>query len=224
MRSLMPLLRNRFIRAVKRRIFGSATLEVVRELERRGIVLSNLDALEVFGGTGDLHTRDYAARVKSLTVWEIDPALEARLRRNLPGAKIKITDSLAEMQATHENFQLVVIDAPFYVSESSLCEHFDCFPAIFRILADRAILVMNVMPEASRDFRAEFHVFHQYHLERRAQFYGSTCPERIPVDEMVETYRSLALAAGFDVDWYFSQKRGKNDVYFLVLNLSRCTL
>lgn len=183
--------------------------------------VGDLNALEVFGGAGDLHTSDYARLVKSLTVWEINASLEQTLRRNLPGASIKVTDALAELRSADQTFQLVVVDNPLYVSEASLCEHFDLFPAIFRVLADKAILVMNVMPEASPAFRAEFHVFNAYHLKRRAQFYGSATPERIPIDEMAETYRALAQAARFEVDWHFSRKRGRKNVYFLVLRLRR---
>src|SRR5487761_350096 len=215
-------LRNRVTRAVKRRLFGSATLDVTAEIERRGVELRHLDALEVFGGTGELHTVDYASRVRSLTVWEINPELESRLRRNLPQAEIKITNSLEEVRATDKKFHFVVIDNALFVNESSLCEHFDFFPALFRILAERAVLVINVMPEASPEFRAKYEVFHPYHLQKRAEFYGSRSPEKISVAEMVQTYRSLAEKAGFQLDWYFSKKRGKNvDVHFLVLALRR---
>ena len=220
--TLGSVVRNRLTRAVKRRLFGSATIDVMSEIERRDVKLRDVNALEVFGGTGEIHTVDYASRVKSLTVWEINPELESRLRRNLPLANIKITNSLDEVRTTSKKFNLVVLDNALFVSESSLCEHFDFFPAVFRILADRAVLIMNVVPEASPEFRQEFQVFDPYHLRRRAEFYGSVCPETVPIDEMVETYRTLAAKASFELDWYFSKKRGKNvDVHFLVLALRR---
>ncbi|HVX15431.1 MAG TPA: hypothetical protein VHC22_29850 [Pirellulales bacterium] len=216
-------LKNRFTRAVRRRLFGSATLDVLSEIAHRGVAPGDLDALEVFGGTGELHTADYARLVRSLTVWEIDPTAENTLRRNLPGAKIKITDSLHETKVTPEKYHLVVVDNPLFVSESSLCEHFEFFPAIFRLLADRAVLVLNVIPEASPRFRAEFpYLFNPYHLLRRGEFYGSADPQKIPIADMLPTYASFAVQSGFDLTWHFSKKRGKNiDVHFLVLGLQR---
>jgi hypothetical protein len=219
------LLKNRYARAVRRRLFGSATLDVMAEIARRGFAPNDLDALEVFGGTGELHTADYAPLVKSLTVWEINPELEATLQRNLPGARVRITDSLQETRTTREKFHLVVVDNPLFASEASLCEHFDFFPAIFRILADRSVLVLNVMPEVSPRFQAEFpYLFNPFHLKKRGEFYDSANPENIPVEQMVPTYRSLAESCGFDLAWHFSKKRGKNiDVHFLVLGLHRRT-
>lgn len=219
------LVKNRFTRAVRRRLAGSATLAVMSQLAARGVALGELDALEVFGGTGELHTADYAGLVRSLAVWEIKPELEAVLKHNLPRARIKITDALGEIETTPERFHLVVLDNPLFASQSSLCEHFEFFPGVFRILADRSILMLNVMPEVSPPFRAEFpYLFNPYHLRRRAEFYASGTPEKIAIDSMLPTYRTLAEQAGFELEWHFDKKRGKNiDLYFLVLSLRRQT-
>lgn len=221
-RRLTSLLTKRIARAVKRRLIGSATLAIMHDIKQRGFCLHDLDALEVFGGTGELHTTDYAPLVRSLMVWEIQPRLEAKLRQNLPNARVKITDSLSEMRSTPERYGIVVMDNPIYVSETSLCEHFDFFPLVFRVFADRAVLVMNVIPQVSSRFRAEFpYVFNAYHLERRAQFYKSSTPDRIAIPDMLPAYAAFAREAGFQIDWHFSKKRGKSDLHFLVLGVSR---
>jgi hypothetical protein len=69
--------------------------KVLSQLQRRGVRLEHLRALEVFGGAGDLHTMDYADRVATIEVWELDTKLEHRLRKNLPRATVKICDALA---------------------------------------------------------------------------------------------------------------------------------
>jgi len=55
-------------------------------------------ALEIFAREGDWQTQAYADKVKSLEAWEINPAFESALRKNLPGAKILITDSIEELE------------------------------------------------------------------------------------------------------------------------------
>jgi hypothetical protein len=49
---------------------------VLRELERHGMGVGSLRALEVFGRTGERMTRWDADSVGSLDVWELNPRLE----------------------------------------------------------------------------------------------------------------------------------------------------
>ena len=42
---------------------------VVSKLEKR-MDLSNFDALELFGFTGEMHTQGYVKKIRSLVVWE----------------------------------------------------------------------------------------------------------------------------------------------------------
>jgi hypothetical protein len=99
-------------RDVRRMLGMSPMQEVLRGLEERGCALSSMDALEVYGASGGLHTRDYAHRVKSLEVWEIDPKHEASLRRNLPNATVHIVDSYDRVKSADRRFDLVVVDNP----------------------------------------------------------------------------------------------------------------
>jgi hypothetical protein len=59
--------------SLRRSLGLSPTQYIFRELRRRGVTLNDLSALEVFGGTGGLHTQDYAAQVRRLELWEINP-------------------------------------------------------------------------------------------------------------------------------------------------------
>src|SRR5262245_28711989 len=74
---------------VRRKLRLTAMFGLMREFKRRGINLSSLRALEMFGGTGWLHTIDYASRVASSEVWEINPALAPELHENLPNTTVK---------------------------------------------------------------------------------------------------------------------------------------
>ena len=67
------------------------------ELEKRKVRLKDLHALEVFGYDGTWHTTSYAFLVSTLEVWEIEQKHLEALQRNLPMAKVKITDSYEEI-------------------------------------------------------------------------------------------------------------------------------
>lgn len=120
--------------------------KVLKQMKRRGIDLSTLHALEVFGYTGELHTIYYAPYVSSLEIWEIDPRYEERLKRNLPRAKVRIVDSYEEIKLTPDRYDLVVVDNPMQ-NHGNHSEHFDLFPHIYRVCLSPTIVVLNTIPK-----------------------------------------------------------------------------
>ena len=117
---------------------------VLAELSAAEPPLASRDALEAFGREGDWHTVYYSGLVRSLEVWEVVPAMEAGLRRNLPNAKIKITDAFKEVRHTPSTFDLIVIDNPQSVFGGGYCKHFDIYPHLFRVVRPQTIVVQNV--------------------------------------------------------------------------------
>jgi hypothetical protein len=193
---------------------------LVREVQRRGVNLEELDALEVFARDGSWVTVDYARKVRSLEAWEIDDQFRLDLEKNLPGARIRITDSIEELKRCSRTFGFVVVDNPI-ATFGSYCEHFDVFPGLFRILDDPAIVVLNVIPETDPKTRQEYpFLFNDVHLGRRRDFYRTDRPESVPIERMVEHYRDLMAAHDRDVDWHFSVRRNAS-VTFLVLGTRR---
>src|SRR6185312_590191 len=131
---------------------------VMSQIGLRGCSLTAMDALEVFGRDGRWHTKQYAHLVKSLEVWELQEKYLPQLQENLPGARFRIVDSYKEIQKTKKKFGLVVVDNSMgifvddpYDGEppTRYCEHFDLFPDIFRVLTDRAVVIVNVIPQAT---------------------------------------------------------------------------
>jgi hypothetical protein len=192
---------------------------LLRKLRREGVRFSDLQALEVFGSTGERHVLDYVGRVKSLEVWEIDASCEAALRLNLPGAEIKITDSFAEAVRSDRRYGFVVVDNPTGTYGGGRCEHFDLFPDLFRLLDDQAVVVIDVLSKLSRRTRRKFpHLLDDQHLARRRAFY-QTDAEDLSLNAIAAHYRTLFEKAGFAVDSAILQRR--RYVHYLALKVHR---
>ena len=50
------------LRNIRRGLGMSPTQMVFNEMKKRGVNVKSLNALEVFGGSGDYHTKDYAKK------------------------------------------------------------------------------------------------------------------------------------------------------------------
>ena len=192
---------------------------VLRKLEEKGVDLATLRALEVFGGNGTFHTKDFGSRVATLQVWENDARLQTALERNLPGATIRIVDSFSEMKRTNERFDLIVVDNPMSTYNGH-CEHFDLFPAVFRIASDDAILILDVIPSVSRRAKRRFpYLFNEEQLARRREFYKTNDADDIDWGTVIEAYRRYAKASDFAVEWSFTQQR--HFIHYLSLKIKR---
>ena len=82
---------------IDRMVFRPSINNVISILENQGIELNKLSGLEMFGRDGTAHVTAYAEKVRALEVWEIDKKWEADLKNNLPNAKIKIIDSVNQI-------------------------------------------------------------------------------------------------------------------------------
>jgi hypothetical protein len=194
---------------------------VFREIRRRGVAVDRLDALEVFGWTGESHTIDYFAKVRSLQVWELDQRFEPSLRRNLPGATVKVTDSYEEIRRTSDRFGLIVADNPLRVFGEH-CEHFDLFPLLFRIIADEGIVVVNAVPRiVPHDARRIPTLFDEAQLRARGEFYRTDHPENVPMSDMMPRYQRLIEDQGFEMAWWFSRRRRRSPNNYLVMLVRR---
>lgn len=195
--------------------------QILKGLKRRDIVIKDLKALEVFGRCGEWHTKDYAPQVSELDVWEIESKYKEKLKKNLPKAEVKITDSYEEITRTEKKFNLIVVDNTLSF-EFGHCEHFDLFPDIFRIVMDSAILILNVIHQVKDGDlikRTIHNLFDEKQLECRKSFYQTDRPEKIFLEKIINIYKDLITKNGFFLDWYFFQKR--ISFYYLVLKISK---
>lgn len=206
-------------RALRRTLRLSPMCGVLRELRSRGINVGALNALECFAFTGGMHTRDYAASVRSLELWEIYAGHEPTLRAGFPGSVVRITDTYAEVARTDRRFGFVVVDnSPVHVGH---IEHFDLFPDIFRVLEDESVLVLDVIPELNGAVRRQYpEMFKEATLEARRRFFNANDPRHLFQGELLSAYAALAQQAGFRIAWSFFRRRNPIITY-LVLRLVR---
>lgn len=201
---------------------GGAMEKVLHELEVKGANLGEMQALEIFARKGDWQTQAYASKVKSLEAWEIDPAFESDLSKNLPGAKIKITNSIKELenQDNFECFGFIVVDNPqnCYGQNSEYCEHFDVIPKILKLLKKSGILVFNInrQPFNYQNFSSW--------ADRRNRFYRLNDASELKVEWLLDFYKDLFLQNGKKTDFCFSMSRQDlehNDyLHYLVYHLT----
>lgn len=179
-------------------------------------------ALELFGGDGEVHTKDYVALVKSLDIWEIDRKHETQLRDNFPSATVRIVDSVVELQTTPNRYDLILADAPT-TTYGPYCEHFELFPDVFRAMNDRAVLILNVMLNLGDEYLARYGP-HEDQLARRRWFYRTETPASVPLDQMARVYGQKAAKHGFELEWHETEHRRSSyfsGLHYFVLALRR---
>lgn len=221
-----PPVAHRFVWRLRRALHLSPTQKLFRQLQKNGIALDQMDALEMFGADGMVHTLDYYPLVRSLEIWELKEQYLAGLLRNFPKSSIKITDSFNEIQVTQGTYNLLVADGPCNVigPNQEYCEHFELLTQLlFRVARPTSVIILTVVPDPIKHIPAigETPTYSEY-LERRGAFYGTNRPQLIPVEEMVPAYRRVVEANGFKLDWHVLLRRTiRTGVYYLALAVSR---
>ncbi|MCS4472007.1 hypothetical protein JQ036_17750 [Clostridium botulinum] len=176
--------------------------------------------LEVFGGKGEYHTLHYCNKVKSLDIWEINKEFQTDLRKNLPKANVKITDSFKEISRINKKYDMIVIDnspGPY----GGHCEHFDLLPSVYNVIKDEAMLVLNVIPKRTKesDEYKSIKCFNEEHNIFRKIFYNTSNPENISIGYIKKLYEKISELNNYFIEWSFSVQR--SFVHYLVLKVKR---
>jgi len=195
-----------------------AMKKVVHQLKTTfNFPLEEAHALELFAREGDWQTIVYASHVKSLEVWEINPEYYDGLRRNLPDAEIKITDTWKEIKRTQKKYDLIVVDAPqaTYGENNEHCEHFGLLPDIFRITNDGGVIILNVniVPYGLNE--------QPLWRERREEYYKTHRPEKVAFDDVIRHYKRIFKENNVSMRWYLFQQRHTKFIYYFVMQMQR---
>ena len=206
----------------------NATKKVFSELEKRGITLEKLNTLEMFARDGTWQTTFYANKVKTLEVWEVDPIWEKDLEKNLPKAKIRILDSIKNIQTNEKisKFDLVMIDNPMNIYgdknkdlKNMYCEHFDVIKNIYKIINKESIIIFNVNRHPF-DYE-KFPIW----KNRRDKFYRNKDTGDLTQDFLFNFYEKLFKKINLRTLFRFSIDRELNNrkdtVYYFVYKLEK---
>ena len=190
--------------------------EIVKRLEAEfNVSLSEASALELFAREGDWQTVSYAPYVKTLEAWEFNPQFYEGLRRNLPHAKIKITDTWKEIKTISQKYDLIVADAPqgIYGATGEYCDHFGLLPDIFRIANNGCVVIFNVNVEPY-----DFHENSEW-WNRRKEYYKTEHPERLDLNETAQHYTEICRENAVRLEWSFFQQRHADFLYYFVMRI-----
>lgn len=192
----------------------------IKDIESRDINLKDMDALEVFGGSGksvDVYILD---KVKSLEVWEIEQSREVELKSNLPGAEIKIVDSFKQIKKTKNKYDVIIMDNPMAMFGSH-CEHFDMYIDIFNVVKDESIIILDIIPKLEGIPSRFESLKDEMHLLCRKLFYRTENSLNIPIDDIISAYENIINKNGYTLEWSFIEERSKDFIYYLVLKIKK---
>lgn len=196
---------------------GEAMCKICERLKSEGVKLDQYAALDFFAREGDWQTVVYAKEVGSIEAWEINPEFLPGLRRNLPGATVRIVDSYDYGTRTQDRFDFVVLDNPqaTFGPDDRYCEHFEALPVALRLLKSDAFLIFN-MNRAPFNFDA-----HPRWQQRRGAFYGVDVTSSLSVEDfLLPFYRSYFADRGFETLQSFSQTRNDEYLAYAVFHLA----
>lgn len=209
---------------IKQAIFHAFRLyPVYRILDRINtrFPLRGCDALEAFAYTGALQARAYKHYPNYHEAWEISEDCRIPLQRNLPNAVIKITNSFNEILSCKHRFNFINVDTHQGLF-GSYCENFEFFPLLFNVTQNECIVNLNVIPEASAEWKRRYpDLFNTEHLARRKAFYQVDDPEHVTFDQMLATYSKIAAEHGYQIVWHAIQQRTLT--YYMALHLKKKT-
>lgn len=208
------------LKKIRRKILRHLKIRPIHKLIRllqanNYLIMDNV--LEVFGHTGEYHTLDYVERASNLEIWEINKDCESDLKKNLPKATIKITDSFKQIKNTEKIYDTILIDNHQGLFGDNKCEHFDVIQDCFKKLAAKSVLITNVIPDL---LLSKYDIIEDKlneHIDRRKHFYEHATGTSISSARLEKTYKKIALDNGFDTKHIFFIKRN-----YLMTYLALC--
>ena len=206
-------------------IFSLRINQVLDFLKTKNIILENLDAIEIFGGTGH-NDISVANNVKTFEIWEIDEKLKPELEKKFPNAKIRICNSIERLKQ-YENtskFDLIMIDNPisvFGVEKNSFeyCEHFDIIKNVGKLIDKEAIVIflINKKPFFFNKLKKKNELWRK----RRQEFYGKIDTDNMSVQFLTNFYTELFKSFGLQTVFVNSIPRHNPHLDYFVFLLRK---
>ena len=165
--------------------------------------LQDRRAVDMFARDGVLTVARYFDKVKTLDLWEMNPAFKTALEQ-IPANEVIIRDSYQTVVHCPGKYDFIVVDTPQGVYDCTLgqvAEHFMFLPLLRKVMSDDCIVVVYVNKDPyvrdevgnfGRD-RYDTHD-HEIWMGYRRSFYGSQVVEE---GQAITTYKRLFDSMGF---------------------------
>ncbi len=188
-----------------KRLFSPLTLSIYT-LKDYQLWPKELIALDPFSQTGLQWTRLFYDDTSFLEMWDIDAQAIAYAKQEFPKAHAICGDSTIAIRKNlfqRRDFNFVLIDSPvaFQYADGSF-EHFNFFNEIFTNIADRAIILINVVTDIEKLIGRHGHSSElaKAWANARAQFYSVEDGYCINPKIMVEFYKKRIPSLGYDIE------------------------
>lgn len=187
---------------------------IIRKLSDRDINLEDMNALEFFARDGEWQTKSYGYKVKSLSLWEIDPKFLIKLKENFPDGEIMIGNSfeLAHGNSYKNKFDLIVFDNPQGIY-GGYCEHFEALELTPLLLSQEGLVIFNVNKNPF-DYDK-----HPIWAQKRRDYYGKNAID-LETDFLLKFYKERFNELSFDVNFSFEEKRNEEYLSYLIFSLT----
>ena len=195
-------------------MYGNAMKRIVDRLKAEcSVPISQATAVDFFARDGGWQTVAFATEVARVCAWEIDPQYRPALEANLPkGSEITIGNSyeIALRAENEHRFDFIVLDNPQGIFGDARCEHFEALPLVPQLAKERAVLIFNV------NINPFNYDQHPDWAARRAEYYGRDAAQ-LPLDFVLDFYKSKLQDMGFDARMIFLENRSPADYLYAVV-------
>ncbi len=188
-----------------KRLFSPLTLSIYT-LKDYQLWPKEIIALDPFSQTGLQWTRLFYNETKFLEMWDIDAQAIAYAKKEFPKAYTVCGDStiaIRENQFQRRDFNFVLIDSPVALQYADGgFEHFNFFNEIFTNIADKAIIMINVVTDIEKIIGRHGHTaeFSKTWATARAKFYNVSEGHCINPKTMVACYQKRIQALGYEIE------------------------
>jgi hypothetical protein len=188
-----------------KRLFAPLTLSIYT-LKDYQLWPKELIALDPFSQTGLQWTRLFYDETKFLEMWDIDAQAITYAKKEFPKAHAVCGDSTIAIRKNlfqRKDFNFVLIDSPVALQYADgSFEHFNFFDQIFTNIADKAVIMINVVTDIEKIIGRHGHSseFSKVWADARAQFYNVTEGHYINPKTMVACYQKRIPTLGYEIE------------------------
>ena len=189
-----------------KRLFSPLKLKILT-LKDYNLWPEKVIALDTFSQTGLQWTKIFASETHYLEMWEINEEAVKYARKEFPNAKVIQGDTISAFRNQsfgRKDFNFIVIDnpVPFQFDDNSF-EHYGFFDSLFKIIADKAIVIFNAIPYLHNILKA--HPCDQKFIDKWAEarkiFYSHPDGISINPDYLLNVYRTKINQSGYSIDY-----------------------